>query len=119
MEKSRGIIWNNQIIPGKKSKGAGVNDRRPPDTVEAILKSKSSNNNKNLDVGDDKNKKQKIIELPKKYQSYTHWRNSCYITSFLELLYTNYLHEITWWSANVGTITHDSGLKKLYISFTI
>jgi len=96
---------------GKKSKGAGVNDRRPPDTAEAILKNKSSNDNKNLDVSNHKKEKQKVIELPKKYQSYPHWRNSCYITSLLELLYVNYLHAIPWWSTNVGTITHDSSMK--------
>jgi len=79
---------------GKRSKGAGVNDCRPSDTTEAILKSKSSNDNKNLDVGNRKKEKQKVIELPKKHQSYPHWRNSCYITSLLELLYVNYLHAI-------------------------
>src|SRR5690348_10543197 len=66
---------------GKRSKGAGVNDRRPPDTTVALLKNQSSNNDNrnNLDLGvSDKNEqRQKAIELPKKYQSYTHWRNSC------------------------------------------
>ncbi|CAJ0635508.1 9718_t:CDS:2 [Entrophospora sp. SA101] len=108
---------------GKRSKGAGVNDRRPPDTTEALLKNQSSKNidkdNGDLSVSDKKEQKQKAIELPKKYQSYPHWRSSCYITSFLELLYTNYLHTTMWWTTNVGVIPSNSGLKKLYTSFTI
>ncbi|CAH1770867.1 13861_t:CDS:2, partial [Entrophospora sp. SA101] len=75
--------------------------------------------NGDLSVSDKKEQKQKANELPKKYQSYPHWRSSCYITSFLELLYTNYLHTTMWWTTNVGVIPSNSGLKKLYTSFTI
>jgi len=86
-------------------KGAGVDDRRPPDTTKRLLKNNDSTNKKNL---------------PQKYQSYSHYKNSCYITAPLEMLYNNYLHKMDWWSNNVGILSNnDSGLKKLYSSFTI
>ena len=107
---------------GKKLKqDAGVDDRRPPDNNKALLKKISKNNddNESSNFTNKKEQNRKSVGLQKKYQSYTHWRSSCYITSLLELLYTNYLHTIPWWSANVGIIPKNTGLKKLYISFTI
>jgi hypothetical protein len=94
-------------------KGAGTKDRRPPDTTKDLL----NNNTKNqpAKIKPSINNKKEI----KKYQSYPHFRNSCYITSLLELLYKYYLTDKEWWSNNVGTMinNNNSGLKKLYSSF--
>lgn len=86
-------------------KSAGVKDYRPPDTTSELLKN---------------SKKDKKNNIPQNYQSYTHHRNSCYITALLEILYNCYLHEMDWWANNVGILSNNElGLKKLYTSFTI
>jgi hypothetical protein len=57
--------------------------------------------------------------LPKSYQSYPHFRNSCYITSPLELLYSCYLHDRDFWAEHVGHLHDEFGLKLIYKSFLI
>ncbi len=95
---------------GKRFKqGAGIDDRRPPDTTKALLSNKNNHRDNKIK-----------FELQQKYQSYSHNRNSCYITALLEMLYICYLNNATWWSSNIGTMQNsDSGLKKLHISFTL
>jgi hypothetical protein len=97
---------------GKNSrKGAGIKDRRPPDTTKDLL----SDNSQMKIIFPTSNKKE-----IKQYQSYPHFHNSCYITSLLEILYNYYLTDQGWWSNNVGTMSNDnSGLKKIYASFII
>jgi hypothetical protein len=87
-------------------KSAGTKDYRPPDTTSELLKNTVKKDKKSI--------------LPQNYQSYTHYRNSCYITALLEILYNSYLYKMDWWANNVGILQNNElGLKKLYTSFTI
>jgi len=87
-------------------KSAGTKDYRPPDTTSELLKNEVKKDKKNI--------------LPYNYQSYTHHKNSCYITALLEMLYNSYLQKTDWWANNVGILPNNElGLKKLYTSFTI
>lgn len=118
-DRSKGLsLWYGEAERWKKvaekygttkssyiKKSAGVKDYRPPDTTSELLKN---------------NKKDKKNIIPQNYQSYTHYRNSCYITALLEILYNSYLHRMDWWANNVGILSNNElGLKKLYTSFTI
>jgi hypothetical protein len=97
--------------------GAGVKDRRPPDTSKALLK-KSSKKRTVADKSDKEEEEEE--EIPKKYQSYPHYKNSCYITALLELLYNNFIKDKKWWDANIGIVNDDNlGIKKLYTSFAM
>ncbi|CAJ0630542.1 8949_t:CDS:2 [Entrophospora sp. SA101] len=86
-KKVAGLYGTTKPSRGKRSKGAGVNNRRPPDTTE----------------------KQKTIELPKKYQPYLHWGTKNVKSTFNEACEIVHHHvlEKKWQEDNqFGSLTH-------------
>jgi hypothetical protein len=110
-----------------KPSSAPVSDRRPPDTNDALGKAnkkyvQKSRPRKSLVKSLRGRAVDQLMEsgsasLPKNYQSYPHFNNSCYITSPLELLYSCYLYDRNFWAEHVGHLGDDFGLKLIYKSF--
>lgn len=130
-----------------KSASAPASDRRPPDTNSTLTKSNQQLSKKirgrqkkafvealGQGISTRKTRQQhskEIADLPiieaernkvnpmplDSYQSYPHKANSCYITAPLEVLYTAYLRDQTFWEEHVGTLPDGFGLKVINKSF--
>jgi hypothetical protein len=132
-----------------KSASAPVSDRRPPDTNDTLAKGNEQLSRKirirqkkafvEALGGGTWTKKTKLQDVKESggspvrvaaknkdapvllhgYQSYPHKANSCYITAPLEVLYTAYLRDWTFWDGFVNTLPDGFGLKLISESFTM
>jgi hypothetical protein len=99
---------------------APASDRRPPDTIKALIKkkkpfSKKAQNSLNIERPSIAKGRTFINE----YQSYPHKNNSCYVTAPLEILYALYLSHMEAWKQASINLSDKSGIMILLRSFHI